>query len=412
MSETSSPEAPITISLPPLGLANRADQHLAFGLVSIYGILPADLLSPASVQVSVANHRRTFDFEACIRSHPAGHRWVVVNLMTHLLPDGPAQVRIALRWPDGSQVAFPDKSIEIDNSSDLATSVAADLRQHGTPAILPRAIDSAYFPYAQGQTRAAFDMVSPPDVPLSLEQSSSLEAAHRHLERWGFCVLPEVLPMDLIRDFKQQLDAAIETRRLAYEHGSSQRIHGAHQLPAGRKIWLYPLAMQFLKEHFGDDPCACQTLTYVNGSEQNAHQDTIHLTPYPAGFMAGVWIALEDVQSNSGELFVYPGSHRTTRLLAGPLGLEKVDTDYSTYATFDAEIRKLIEAGGYERAVYRPKAGQMLVWHENLIHGGSPRLDRDKTRLSIVSHYFARGAVAYYDSRGEAGALEPLPLAG
>ncbi len=49
-----------------------------------------------------------------------------------------------------------------------------------------------------------------------------------------------------------------------------------------------------------------------------------------------------------------------------------------------------------------------LVWHENLIHGGSPRRKRELTRKSIVSHYFARGGIAYYDSRREAGFLESL----
>jgi hypothetical protein len=68
----------------------------------------------------------------------------------------------------------------------------------------------------------------------------------------------------------------------------------------------------------------------------------------------------------------------------------------------------LVKSEGYERLVYRPKAGQILVWHENLIHGGSPRVQSDRTRLSVVSHYFAKGSVGYYDSRGEAAALETL----
>jgi ectoine hydroxylase-related dioxygenase (phytanoyl-CoA dioxygenase family) len=51
-------------------------------------------------------------------------------------------------------------------------------------------------------------------------------------------------------------------------------------------------------------------LTYVFGSQQEAHQDTIHLTPFPAGYMCGTWIALQDVVPDSGELIVYPGNHR------------------------------------------------------------------------------------------------------
>jgi len=48
----------------------------------------------------------------------------------------------------------------------------------------------------------------------------------------------------------------------------------------------------------------------------------------------------------------------------------------------------------------------VLVWHENLLHGGSVRRDTSLSRRSIVSHYFADGAIAFYDSTGLPGHLE------
>src|SRR6185437_13301300 len=102
--------------------------------------------------------------------------------------------------------------------------------------------------------------------------AADVETAQRHLLRWGFCVLHEQLPPQIVEDFKQQLSTAIDRGDLAYKVGSSDRIHGAHQkLPAARAVWLYPPVLQFLQDYFKDTPCACQTLTYVNGSEQNAH---------------------------------------------------------------------------------------------------------------------------------------------
>lgn len=397
-----------TIELPALALANRSDQMRTFGLVALAAPLPENCPSPGAVHVSVAGHTRAFSAGECIQHGPHGRR-VVIHLLSHLIPDGRHSIDVELLFSSGEKVGFPSKSIEIENSTDLAASVREDLKSFGAPVILPRLIDSSMFPHDVGRTRAWFDDIQPIDVPLSFDQPADLEAAHRHLERWGFCILPELLPQDLIDAFKAELDAAIDSKRLNYETGSSQRIHNAHHLPSGRKIWLYPAVMRFLQAHFRDTPCACQTLTYVNGSEQSAHQDTIHLTPYPSGYMCGVWIALEDVQPDSGELFVYPGSHRTPRLRTKDLGLDKVETDYSSYVAFDAEVRRLLEEGGYQRQTYLAKAGQILVWHENLIHGGGQRIDRSKTRFSIVSHYFAKGAVGYYDSRGEAASLEVLP---
>jgi hypothetical protein len=396
-------------ALPSLVLANRVSLAQSFGLVALRGVVPAEIAPPVSVELSAAGQSATFEAAQVGRHDTAGNWQLMVHVLTQLLPNGPTDVSVTARWSDGTTLAFGALCLQVCNEGRLATEVTADLRAFGTPTLLPRVIDSSLFPYRDGLSKAWFNTIVPTEVPLSFEQPATLDDAHRHLERWGFCILPARLPATLIASFREQLDHAIETKQLAYQQGTSQRIQGAHRLPAGRDIWLYPPVLEFLQSHFRDTPCACQTLTYVNGSEQNGHQDTIHLTPYPAGLMCGVWIALEDVVPDSGELFVYPGSHKTPRLLAGDLGLEKVDTDYSSYVKFDAEIGRLVEAGGYTREVYRPKAGQILVWHENLIHGGSRRADRDRTRLSIVSHYFAKGSVAYYDSRGEAAGLEILP---
>jgi hypothetical protein len=257
--------------------------------------------------------------------------------------------------------------------------------------IFGEVVDSSLFPYESGKAKAWFDKpdAQRDDVALSLEPAIDAEMAMTEL-------------------FLQQLDEAIASGALPYTYGESTRIHNAHQLPGGRAIWLYPPVKQFLSEHFRDDPCACQTLTYVFGSEQDAHQDTIHLTPYPSGYMCGVWIALQDVDPGSGELFVYPGSHKSRRLRTTELGLKKVDEDYSEYHVFSAAVASLLQEEGFVRLDYRPKAGQILVWHENLVHGGAHRQDRSLPRKSIVSHYFARGSLAYYDSRGEAAALELL----
>lgn len=387
--------------------ANRVAGSSAFGLIALAGDFNTET-RPDYAILTVGDQTLRLTAEECIAKLPDGWRFLC-HVVTHLFPGGPTNARADIYWDGGASDELGEILLSIDNGSELAAEVAADLRAHGTPALFGRVVDSSLFPYEEGKTRAWFDQIQPIETPLSFEEAQDLEGAHRHLERWGFCILPQRLPAELIQKFRAELFEAVANGQINHTEGSSERIHHAHRLPAGRSIWLYPPVLEFLNSHFRDIPCACQTLTYIHGSEQGAHQDTIHLTPYPAGFMCGVWIALEDVQPDSGELFVYPGSHRTTRLRARNLGLEKVDQDYSSYAVFDTEIKRLLREGGFERVEYRPKAGQILVWHENLIHGGSQRRNRDLTRLSIVSHYFAQGAVSYYDSRGEAAALEILP---
>ena len=150
----------------------------------------------------------------------------------------------------------------------------------------------------------------------------------------------------------------------------------------------------------------CQTLNFIHGSQQDVHQDVIHLTPFPAGFMCGVWVALEDIHPESGPLIVYPGSHRLPRLYLRDVGAEKV-RESSQWREFSAiytpKMKELIDQSGLQPVSYTPKAGSVLIWHENLAHGGSRRSNDELTRKSMVSHYFARGGMAFYDSQGTPG---------
>ena len=393
----------------PWRVYNRPASGDAFGLCALTSSVYSERdIGDAVLSVEVGGRRGTVPAAEVGRELRPRHWSFLFHVNTHLLDNGPQTFFMSLAWPDGGRGELGELAVNVVNTGELAQSVRRDLLAGGTPLVFGQVVDSRLFPYSGGQARAWFDEPAREDIPLSAEPARDAEAARRHLARWGFAVLYEAAPEDVIRSFNREVDEAIGDGRLAHQAGSSERIHDAHHLPSGRRIWLYPPVLSFLREWFRDEPCACQSLLYINGSEQSPHQDTIHLTPYPAGFMCGVWVALEDIRSGSGELVVYPGSHRAPRLYAATLGLEKVSDDYSSYAKFDAEIARIIEREGFERLVYSPKAGQILVWHENLIHGGSRRLDPALTRRSIVSHYFARGGIAYYDSRGEAAALEAI----
>jgi len=39
------------------------------------------------------------------------------------------------------------------------------------------------------------------------------------------------------------------------------------------------------------------------------------------------------------------------------------------------------------------KAGDVLIWHEELVHGGSPIIDMTRTRMSLVTHYWGYSCI-------------------
>jgi len=345
-------------------------------------------------------------------STPGG--WIAVH--GQLLPNGEADV--VGRLLEGQKVvAEAPLRIQIRNAEPLRSQVAESLRRSGAPAVVDGVCDSRDYDYGDPGLRAWFDR------PDAMDHINGLLGAGRISETdadrlrafvtQGFLVMPEIVEPSLIDDLNMALDDVVANGVDGYQEGSSERIHGLHdRYPAVKDLWLYPEILRMLDLIFGQPARPCQSLTYVYGSQQEYHQDTIHLTPFPAGYMCGVWTALEDVQEGAGELRVFPGSHRLDRLYMAGLGLPKVGGEWNGFGEKAVPAwTRMLQSGSFRSEAYLPKAGSVLIWHENLMHGGAPRRDQSVSRRSIVGHYFAEGCVAYYDSSGLPGVmrLDPRP---
>lgn len=332
----------------------------------------------------------------------------------HLLPNGPAEMRLELQDPDGHRLAESRLTLQARNEGELARAVAESLKRRGVPLVVAGPVDSRLYDYDDQDLAPWFDR-EPEAVEAHLAELASRGAATaeeikalRHFADHGFLVLPDAVDAEHLQRLDAALADAVEKGVEGYRWGESQRLHNLHdRYPAIRELWLHPKILRMLDLIFEAPANPCQSLSYVFGSEQQHHQDTIHLTPFPAGRMCGVWTAVEDVQPDSGELVVFPGSHRARRIYMKDTDVAKVtDEDWAEFGRKVVPLwTDLIEQAGYAREVYRPTAGTVLIWHENLMHAGSPRLDRSKSRKSIVGHYFASGAVVYYDSSGMPGTV-------
>ncbi len=338
----------------------------------------------------------------------------LIVLHGHLLDDGRHRVGVEAFDADGRRVARAERELAFSNPGALGEAVRRSLRARGTPFAVA-VCDAALYDYADESIQPWFDR---PDADATIAawaaegRIAAAEAeALRCFVRDGYVRLQGAIEPDLVRAVNAEIDDAVGRKWQGYQWGSSQRIEHLHEHYAAiRKLWLHERVMRMLALIFQARPLPCQTLTYVFGSQQDAHQDTIHLTPFPAGYMCGVWVALEDVQPDSGELMVWTGSHRLPRVRLHETGCAKVEGDWSEFGARVLPVwRRMIEEGRFETMLYRPKAGDVLIWHENLMHAGTPRLDPNRSRRSIVSHVFAEGALAYYDSTGKPGYMEPLP---
>jgi len=195
---------------------------------------------------------------------------------------------------------------------------------------------------------------------------------------------------------------------------NNRRIQDAWKvIPAVKAIATAPRVLQLLRDLYGRKPLPFQTLNFRMGSEQQPHSDTVHFNSRPAGFMCGVWIALEDVDRENGPVVYYPGSHKWKEIALPEVDAFGIDgwfrqrlaqlrgfmsRDRNTdadYAKYEQIIRDRIAASGVAPAYATIRKGQGFIWAANLLHGGSPQIDRSRTRASQVTHFFFEGCRYY-----------------
>lgn len=185
-----------------------------------------------------------------------------------------------------------------------------------------------------------------------------------------------------------------DIKRLSPEEldSSGIKFNSIHTISrAAARLSLVREVMQFLGHVFRGPPCALQSLTFHRGSQQPIHVDYPYVRcQSPLAFLAASWIPLEDIHPDSGPLAYYPGSHRTdvSGLFdwgGGSIVLEP-DSERQPQELSDYLSARMAEAGIAPK-VFCPRKGDVLVWHGNLSHAGTPIGNPELTRKSYVTHY-------------------------
>lgn len=251
------------------------------------------------------------------------------------------------------------------------------------------------------------------DGKLELGHATAEEAAElRTFIDQGFVILPKAVPAalldDLERDIGRAKEGAFDTvyvehwgdRGLEMTRSSPDvwaknlvlpKMHDLHSASdAARRVAFAPAIRRFLQLLFERPPLAFQSLQFTHGTEQPIHQDTAYVIVDSPRELAASWVALEDIEPDSGELEYYVGSHRLDDFLWQGQFKSKPDSigvDHVEHIAFLKHLHDASAAKGLARQQFRPKRGDALIWHADLAHGGSRIGDKRLTRKSIVTHY-------------------------
>lgn len=218
-----------------------------------------------------------------------------------------------------------------------------------------------------------------------------LELARHYRDR-GYVVLERpVVGDDVIDRALSDLEGRYDGFATGYDVPSRKQ-DAWHDSAAVAEIARAPAAVDLLTKLYGRRAFPFQTLNFRMGTQQHAHSDTVHFHSVPQHFMAGVWVALEDIHPDSGPLVIYPGSHTLPVLDPFDLNIEAL---WSSYLEYEEAIEAVVAALSLEPHPVILKRGQAVIWAANLIHGGTAVRDPQRTRLSQATHYYFEDCVYY-----------------
>jgi phytanoyl-CoA hydroxylase len=214
----------------------------------------------------------------------------------------------------------------------------------------------------------------------------------------GFVVLKDVHDHTLLDEVRADYDAWIEeqTERAAVNRdplGRQYRVTNLHTFSkAAMKVGKNPEVMRILDFIFGERASIHTSLTFEYSTEQRLHRDSPYFHTFPHGRFVGVWSALQDIHPDSGPLSYIPGSHRFEidqhQLFRDALERNGGDTAIAMHEAL-IEYQNLVEEKAVAlgaRSYGILNKGDVAIWHPELVHGGSPAVDKSLKRQSMVFH--------------------------
>lgn len=197
-----------------------------------------------------------------------------------------------------------------------------------------------------------------------------------------------------------EVDRLLQAGKAGFNY-TGRKIFNIHEQSrlAGERFFRHPELLELLSFLLGKPVIPFQSLSFVQGSEQRAHSDSIHMTTEPPGYLIATWTALEDCTEDGGPLFYYPGSHRLPYVMTPDYdsGNTRFTIGDHSNRHYEDKIESLIRKHRLEKKLFLARRGDVLIWHANLLHGGSAIARPGATRRSIVCHYYAEEVICYHE---------------
>jgi ectoine hydroxylase len=213
----------------------------------------------------------------------------------------------------------------------------------------------------------------------------------------GYAILPGFFA-EKADEVNRIIDEKLKSGDLKFKYGN-KIMFALHHSELIESMGKDPMISNILNFLLGKEVKLFQSINFIEGSKQRAHSDIVHMTTYPQGYLIAIWIALEDIKEEQGALFYYPGSHKLPYLLNDDYnhGSSYLRLGANAYKAYEDKVETVIKENNLQKKVFEAKKGDVLIWHANLLHGGSAISKPGSTRKSMVFHYYAEGVICYHE---------------
>lgn len=236
--------------------------------------------------------------------------------------------------------------------------------------------------------------------PDFLAMDAGLQAKVRQFLQEGFLILENFIPQKDTEALTAEVNQLLGSGKAGFNYTGRKIFNLQEQSElADQRFFRHPEIIKLLSFLLGKKVIPFQSMNFIQGSEQRAHSDSIHMTTEPPGYLIATWTALEDCSDGSGLLYYYPGSHRLPYVMtpdyASGNTLFSIGDDSNR--RYEDKIAELIKQHNLQKKTFHAKRGDVLIWHANLLHGGNPIDNPKSTRRSMVCHYFAEDVICYHE---------------
>jgi ectoine hydroxylase-related dioxygenase (phytanoyl-CoA dioxygenase family) len=168
-----------------------------------------------------------------------------------------------------------------------------------------------------------------------------------------------------------------------------------------KKIAKHKSVVNMIKFLYDKEPLAFSTINFLTSTQQPLHSDYAHFGTIPELLLVGSWIALEDINPDSGPLQVVPGSHkwdiyRYSDMNGGkvPAGLDEIKKQYSVYEEW---VKDQIKIKNLMQVTPDMKKGDCIIWSANMLHGSPDCKVPGSSRKSQATHWTFNNTEKHYN---------------